>query len=240
MKNIVSELVTTIKHWWLFLVVGILMFIGGVWVVRTPVASYVTLSWLFGVLVLADGFFYVFFSLSNTRHLAGWGWYLAIGILEVLIGLYLFMNPVILLTILPFVVGFWLMFRGISMISSSLDLKNHSIRGWGWVLTFGILLTIVSFWMIVDPTFGAMNVIMLTSFALIFLGISYILLSFKLKKIKSKTLDVLDDYKQDAVAFVREMKQTLEDNMEDIPENVAGALKAKFEEYEKKVQEQGK
>ena len=143
MKDLVSELVTTIKNWWLFLVIGILMFIGGIWVVRTPVASYVTLAWLFGVLVLADGIFYIVFSLSNIRRLTGWGWYLAAGILELLIGIYLLMNPVILLTILPFVVGFWLLFRGITLISSSLELKGHSIPGWGWVLTLGILLGIV-------------------------------------------------------------------------------------------------
>ena len=238
MKDLVSELVTTIKNWWLFLVIGILMFIGGIWVVRTPVASYVTLAWLFGVLVLADGIFYIVFSLSNIRRLTGWGWYLAAGILELLIGIYLLMNPVILLTILPFVVGFWLLFRGITLISSSLELKGHSIPGWGWVLTLGILLTVISFWMIVDPTFGAMNVIILTSFALLSLGISYILLAFKLKKIKKSTLDILEDHKKDAMAFIEEVRKTLQENMQDIPGNVADALQTKFEEYEKKVRQQ--
>jgi hypothetical protein len=66
------------------------------------------------------------------------------------------------------------------------------------------------------------------------------MLAFKLKKIKSKALDVLEDFKSDSIAFVNEMKQLLQENMQDIPDEVADTLKTKFEEYENNIRKKTK
>lgn len=231
----VSKLVTRLKNWWLFLVLGVLMLIGGFWVISTPVASYVALAWLFGVLVLADGIFLLIVSLSNTSQMKGWGWYLAAGIMELVIGFYLVGNPEISMAVLPFVVGFWLLFRGISAIASSIDAKDAGTKGWGWILTLGILLTIIAFMMIFNPVFGALNIVFLTSFALIFLGITYIFLSFKLKKIKSKTIDVVKEGKENAADLIKELRQKLQDHKDKIPADVADKLNSSLENYENKL-----
>jgi len=240
MKSMISEAISAIKHWWLILILGIFLVLGGIWVIQTPLQSYLALSILFIVLLLVNGTFQIIFSLSNRRELPGWGWYLSGGILEFLIGVYLLSYPAISMTVLPFVVGFWLIFRGISVIAYSTELKAGGVRGWGWLMVFGILLTIFSFLIIMNPVIGAVYLVIWTAFSLIFMGISYIMLAFKLKKIKSKALDVLEEYKNDSIAFINEMKQLLEENMKDIPDDVADKLKARFDEYEKNIRKKTK
>jgi uncharacterized membrane protein HdeD (DUF308 family) len=211
----------------LFLILGILLILGGIWVDRTPELSYVTLGMLLIIILLINGIFQIAFSIINREQISGWGWYLTGGVLELLIGIYLWSYPGISLVMLPFVVGFWLLFRGISVIASATDLKNLGIKGWGWVLALGILMTFFAFLMIMDPVFGAFNVIWLTSFAMIFMGFAYITFSFKLKEIKSVTLDVVKDLKGDLNA----LKKSILDELTDVSDETKDLIAKKFDEY---------
>ena len=209
MKDVISEAISTIKHWWLLLILGVLLLGGGIWIAFSPREGFLALAIVFIVLLLVNGIFQIIFSISNSNKMSGWGWHLAGGILEFLIGIYLWSYPGISLIMLTFVVGFWLLFRGIFVIAGSTDLKDKGLKGWGWILTLGIVMTILSFFIIMDPVFGAFSVVYLTAFAMIFMGIAYIVISFKLKKIKSETIDKvsgdLDDLKKSVMNYVNEL-----------------------------------
>ena len=118
MANIFSKAVSTVKHWWLFLLTGILLIVGSIWVFLTPVESYVNLAWIFSILVLVTGISYVIFSISNRKKLEDWGWYLAGGIFEIVMGIILVSYPDLTIIMLPLFVGFWLMFRGAQIIAA--------------------------------------------------------------------------------------------------------------------------
>jgi len=227
MKNAISKAASTIKNWWLLLILGILLLAGGFWVAVTPAESYVALAVVFIVLLIVSGIFQIIFSISNQKELTGWGWYLSGGILEFLIGIYLWSYPGIALGVLTFVVGFWLLFSGISIIAHSTDLKQSGVKGWGWILTLGILMTILSFSMIMDPVFGALNVVYLTSFAMIFMGIAYIMFSWKLKEIKSKLQDISKETKGDADA----MKKAVMDSLKDVNPAIKNKISKIFDEH---------
>jgi uncharacterized membrane protein HdeD (DUF308 family) len=235
MSNIISQTVSTIKNWWLFLLTGSLMIIGSIWVFTTPQESYVALAWLFSILVLANGISYVFFSLSNTKDLKGWGWYLAGGIFEIIVGIVLLSYPEISLVTLPLVVAFWLMFRGIQLIGASLDLKEYGFMDWGWFMLLGVALTVFSFLMFLFPLFGAFNVVYLTSLALMVFGIANIMLSLKLKKIKSMTIDKVADLKKDIKKGLKELKEEIMKNLkEDVSAEQKEEIARAFDEYENK------
>lgn len=229
MANTFKQIVKTIKNWWLFLIAGIILIIGAVFVIRTPLESYVGLAWLFSILVLVNGISYTFFSVSNHKELEGWGWYLAGGIFEILLGFVLIYYPEISIITLPFVVGFWLLFRGVSIIASSLDLKDYGILDWGWLMLFGVFLTAIAFFMILNPLFGAFNVVYLTFLALLFLGVSHILLAFKLKKNKSKTLDVVSKLKKDFTKDFEILKEDVLKQIKDSTEETKKSVKAKLD-----------
>lgn len=44
MANIISQIVNTIKSGWLFLIAGIILIIGSIWVFKTPQGSYLSLA----------------------------------------------------------------------------------------------------------------------------------------------------------------------------------------------------
>ena len=237
LRSTLKGISMSVKNWWLYLVAGVFLVVGSIWVFMTPVESYVALAWLFSILVLVDGISQTIFSISNREKLKGWGWRLAGGILMIIMGVILLLYPGISMVILPFVVGFWLMFAGIYMIAGSIELRDYYIRDWGWLLVFGVLVVILAFFMILRPLFGAFNVVYLTSFALMVLGISEIILSFKLKAIKAKTFDVIDDLKEEVKKQTKDMKEQIIQAVKEMPEKTKVEINKIIEDYEGKIEE---
>ncbi len=229
MTSIISSAISSIKNWWIFLILGVLLLIGGIWVAQTPAKSFLALTVVFITLLLVNGLFQIVFSLSNTKLIGGWGWYLAGGVLEFLLGIYLWSYPVLSVVILPMIVGFWLLFRGITIIGHSTDIKEMGVKGWGWVMTFGILLTIVSFFILMDPVFGVLSVVYFISFAMTFMGIAYIILSFKLKDLKSLAEEIVEDNPDD----FDDLKNAVLGHLNDIDPEVKNKIDKMFEDYKK-------
>jgi uncharacterized membrane protein HdeD (DUF308 family) len=170
------------KHWYLKLFLGVIFIIVGIWVFVTPVGAYVALSLLFGISFLVTGILQIIYAGSNRKVLAHWGWTLAIGILELLVGILLLANPGLSMVILPLYVGFVLLFRSITALGWSFLLRKLQIKYWGWVLTIGILGLIFSFVLLWDPLLTAYIIVIITGIAFLLTGISQIILSFRLKK----------------------------------------------------------
>ena len=227
MTNLISNAVSTIKHWWLFLILGILLLAGGIWIIFTPATGYVALVVLFVVLLLVSGIFQIIFSISNQKELSGWGWYLAGGILEFLIGIFLWSRPDIAIGVLTVVVGLWILFRGVSIIAISTDLKGMDVKGWGWLMALGILMAILSFMMILNIRFGAKTVVFFTGFAMIFMGVAYTMFSLKLKEIKSK----LQGFVKEAKGNMDELKKAVMDSLSDANPQVKNKISKMFDEY---------
>ena len=235
MANIFSKAVSTVKHWWLFLLTGILLIVGSIWVFLTPVESYVNLAWIFSILVLVTGISYVIFSISNRKELEEWGWYLTGGIFEIVMGIILVSYPDLTIIMLPLFVGFWLMFRGAQIIAASPKLKEYRFINWGWLMLLGIALTIVSFLMILDPLFGFLNVVYITSVALLLLGIANIMLSLKLKEIKAKTIDKVEEFKKNINKGLKDLKTEVIKNIKEATADQKSEIDAAFEDYKSKM-----
>ncbi|CDF80368.1 conserved hypothetical membrane protein (DUF308) [Formosa agariphila KMM 3901] len=188
MKNLVKN---SLKYWWMPLVSGVLMMLLGVWVFRTPVASYITLTILFQLGFLISGLFQIGFVLTNKNNISNWKWSLTSGFIDVLLALILFSNPGLSHVMLPIYVGFMLFFRSIMGIGLSFELEQSSVKGWGWGLVSSILGMLFSFLMISHPVFGGLSIILYTGFSIVCLGFFQISLAFNLKKI-SKELNEED------------------------------------------------
>lgn len=167
------------RYWWLMLIIGILSIICGIWVFRNPVESYFALAIYFSIMFILYGVGEIVNAFARAYH--NWGWGLAVGILDLVIGFILLGNLAWTADILPFLVGFLLMFVGIGFIAQSAQLQNLRIQNWGWLLAGGILTLIFAFLIIFHPLFGAFNIIIWTGLAFIFGGISAIFYSFTLK-----------------------------------------------------------
>ena len=181
-----KEIQGNIRHWWVMLLIGILFIGMSFYVFANPVASYVALSVFFAAIILVTGIFQLIFSIVNREKISGWGWQLTMGIIETLIGIVLFSNFAITLEILPFYVGFWLMFRSFMLIGYSFEMQSKGESNWGWYLVSGILLIIFSWLIIIHPLLGGFTIIIWTGVAFMFSGFVHVALSFKMKSAEKK------------------------------------------------------
>lgn len=184
MSTILGALTTDVKNWWWFIIKGLLLIFAGIVIFSRPLEGYVGLSVLFSVVILGSGFTQIFFASANSDVLKGWGWTLASGILDVAIGIYLLTFPLVTMATLPFIVGFWLVFRSFYLVGASFDLKSLGVSDWGWLLFGGILSLILGFFVLYYPGAGAISIIYASGSAFIVAGIFNLYLSIKLKGMK--------------------------------------------------------
>lgn len=192
MKNyFLTEIKQAVKYWWVSLLVGLLAIIVGIWALATPYAAFSGLIVLFEVALIVAGILDIVFAVSNRQVLYGWGWNLAAGILEVLLGFALIAIPMAdVAMVMIYVVGFWILFRSIWAIGASFDLRQVGIRGWGWLLTLGILMVLLSFLFLLSPAFGAGFIVIFVGIALLVYGVFRIMLAFDLKALYKDIKDI--------------------------------------------------
>ena len=184
MANFIKMLSKSVKHWYLPLIAGIIFIAVGVIVFTTPQESYLALSVLFSVSFLITGLSDIIFSISNRKELEGWGWNLALGLLNAIVGIMLFVHPEISVLTLPLFVGFVVLFRSIAAIGTSFELKNYYVLDWGYLMVIGVLGIIFSFILIWNPGFAGLSLVIWTALSFIAIGAYNIYLSMKLKKLK--------------------------------------------------------
>lgn len=182
-STIQKEVKETIGYWWLFLLTGILLTGTGIWIFASPAEAYLSLSILFAVGIFVTGILETLFAITARKSLDGWGWTLASGILDIVIGAYLMSYPLITLEVLPFILGFWLLFRGISAIGFAFDMRSYRVADWGMLLALGLIIIFLGCMVLAVPAFGVLNIIVWTGLSFIAAGIFRIILAFRLKKL---------------------------------------------------------
>ena len=180
----VDDVKESVRYWWTYLIGGILLLVVGVLVLMYPVTSYAGLSLYFAAAILVNGIMQIIFSVNNRTVLSGWGWYLTGGIIDLIVGGYLLTYPVVAAATLPLYIGFWLMFRSFSAISTSLDLRAMGMQGWGWLLVIALLTLALAVGILFNPGLGVLTAISFTSFAMLALGVGSIIVAFRLRGAK--------------------------------------------------------
>ena len=190
MSNILGTISTSVKNWWWFIIKGLLLIVAGIAIFAKPLDGYASLSVLFSLVMLGAGLAQIFFATSNSDVLKGWGWTLASGIMDVIIGGYLLAFPLVTMATLPFILGFWLLFRSFYLIGASFDLKDLGVADWGWLLFGGILSTVLGFFVLYYPAAGAISITYVSGSAFIVAGVFNLYLAVKLKDLKKAVTDV--------------------------------------------------
>jgi uncharacterized membrane protein HdeD (DUF308 family) len=132
------------------------------------------------------GFSQIVFAISERHSMKNWGWTLVSGILDFALGTFLMIYPVVTMATLPYFVGFYLVFRAIFLIGASIDLSSIGVKGWGWILTGGVVLLALGFLTLYYPVAGALGIIACSGYAFIVSGIFNIVLAFQLKSFKTE------------------------------------------------------
>ncbi len=195
MTNVLKSVSKSIKHWYLVTLIGVIFVLLGIWVLRTPLGSYLVLAILFSISFLTAGLSEIGFALSNRKQLEHWGWYLASGIFSAMIGILLLGNPGLSMVTLPLYVGFGVLFRAIAGISFALSLKKYGVEYQSllWLSIGGVVL---AFLLIYNPAFVGLTLVSLTALVFILLGLTVILFSWRLRGVHKKLETFKDDVKE--------------------------------------------
>ncbi len=170
-----------VQHWWLMTVAGILGIAAGIAVFAFPLESYVTLSILFGVLMLLTGAAKLIAASTSANFFMMKGYVIVGGVVDLLLGLFLCIYPGITVMALPIMMGLWMMYNSFMMIALAGDFDTFGIPGAGWIVCGAILLLILSLLVLVNPfTAGVATVIVLAGVGLLVFGILLCILSFKI------------------------------------------------------------
>ena len=183
-ENLVDRATRAIKHWWLLLLAGILCMALGIAVFVFPLESYVTLSILFGVLMLLIGAAQLIISATSGNYLMMRGYLIVGGIIDLLIGIFLCINPGITLVALPIIMGISLMYNSFLVIAFGGDLDTFRISGGAWMTVGGILMLVLSILVLLNPlSFGIEMVVVLAGIGLLMFGIMLCSVAMRVKSI---------------------------------------------------------
>ena len=165
--------------------VGVLAIIAGVCVFAFPVESYVTLGVLFGILMLATGAVQLIIASTSGNYLMMRGYVVVGGVLDLILGIFLCVYPGVSLFLLPIMMGLWLMYHSFMIIALSGDMDTFKISGSGLTMAGGILLLLLSIFVLVDPfSVGVVTVLVVAGIGLILLGVLMCSIAVVLRNIK--------------------------------------------------------
>lgn len=164
------------------MVLGIILLVIGLLVFIFPGISYFTMSVLFGIVIILSGIINI--AMSGSKSVTGRGWLLASGIIELIIGVILAIWPTIAAASLPYFLGFWLLFKGFTLIGVGSDMSAVKGSGWGWTIAWAVLVILCSFIILMYPILiGIEAVIIWIGISLLIGGLTLISYSSQLKKV---------------------------------------------------------
>ncbi len=188
------------KHWWVFLLRGVLAILFGIICFATPGMALTVLVALFAAFALVDGVFTIIAAIRHRDEVRHWWAYLLEGLLGVGIGVATWFWPGMTALALLFLIAFWAIATGIFEIIAAWKLREEIKGEWALGLA-GVLSVVFGVLLIVRPGAGALAVIWLIGVYAILFGILMILVGFKVKGVRGAIEDAAEKVKDAADAI---------------------------------------
>ncbi len=175
MATIENTVDRSLRHWWIFLIRGLIFIAAGIYILCSPATGLIALGFMFGLIIFIAGIAELL-HVYHANKAKNRGWHLILGIIDIILGIILMGHITTSLTILRLAIGLWFLVRGISLFSFS-GLVRRS-----WVLALGGIITMVFALMILfNAVLGNMTMILWMALAFIISGIFNIAQAFWFK-----------------------------------------------------------
>jgi len=173
------------KHWWVFVVRGVLALLFGIGTFVMPGVTLAALILVYALYALADGVVAIIAAFGARRAGAGFPWtILLIGLAGIAAGCLTFLYPGVTALILLYFIAAWHIVRGASEVAVAIRLRKE-IEGEGWLIAAGILSILFGAFLVIRPAAGALALLWLIgAFAVVF-GVMVIALGIRLKSLAS-------------------------------------------------------
>ena len=183
--SILRPVISRIGNIRMSLFLGILFVVFGISLILLSSRNYGILSIFLGMVILFSGVWEVTFSFLKRKRFKGWGWFLAGGLTDFLIGILFIYTQLITFSFLSLYVAFWLLFRFTMVIGISAAQQDPTVLSWQSLLIFFLTTVGLAFYILMNSIFDLNNVIEAIPFFFILFGIWRIILALGLKHILS-------------------------------------------------------
>lgn len=159
------------------IVLGVILVIGGIFCMVYPAATFSTLGWLVGILLLISGVNAVANYVRGRKVGLANVWDLVYGILTLILATVILFSPLaagITDVILIYMFAFWLLIGGIIRIVGSIALMRLKNRGWIWMIILGLLMVVLGIYSFFHPMVNAIAMGWMMGFFIIFQGFNLI------------------------------------------------------------------
>ena len=170
------------KNWWLITIKGLIFIFLGFYILKFPIRGMLGLIIYGSISLFISGFLLATFAIVTRKTHKGWGWQLAEGLLDILLGVILLLNIGLTAITLPYVFAFYGIFTGIFWIFQSIFFKNNQYKFWGVVLVAGLLSLLVGVLIFIRPIFAALTIVAIIGIMLIVQGFFLTLFSLEISR----------------------------------------------------------
>lgn len=167
------------KNWWMFLLRGLLFIAIAILIFRNPLASLAGLTMTIGFLMVITGAVFTVGSFTIRKFYSKWGWTLALGILDIILGVVLLFFPALTTPLVIIFIGCWVLGIGLLESGLSFGLKKFGFRNWWMLLLIGISSIVFGILILFNPLAGALTVSFIMGFQFLAYGFYQVVRSFQ-------------------------------------------------------------
>ena len=154
-------------------VTGAILIVVGLLMMCYPIEAILSAGMILGVGLIASGL-----NEFSAWHFFGLKRFVVMGIIDVIAGLALVIQPGISAFLLPFVIGLWLLTAGLSRTCAGFWLGGAEVPGWWMVLAGGLAMVAFAVMMFVAPLSSTFSVMMILSGVLVASGVIAVIEGF--------------------------------------------------------------
>lgn len=126
------------RIWWVPLITGLIAIALGIWSLFSPMQSLTAFAFAFAACLCFAGLMNCIYAGFNSKAHSGWGWSLALGLLELVAGVWMFCLPeAMLVQTFVYIIGIWILVAAINSICEASLFAGYSPF---WMLLMVIML----------------------------------------------------------------------------------------------------
>lgn len=177
-------------RWWVPLFRGLAAVAFGMLTFFLPGLSLFALVTLYGAYALTDGAINAVYAIGERKHLPGWGWTLAGGLVGIAAGIGTFLTPGITAVVLLFLIAGSSIANGIMQVGVAIAWRKE-LKGEFWLALGGMLSIAFGAGVIMFPGAGALSLAWLIASHAVVFGVMLMLVSARLYRLGHPSTPVL-------------------------------------------------
>lgn len=170
----------SLVSWWIPFFIGIIFIIISGILFFYPFESYEYLSIAFSCSLLLAGIVELLYSRFGKKTEVQY-WFFFSGIINIIAGALFIQNIDLVMMMLPYYFGLWLLFRSFLLFDINYESRRLKINNSKYFLILGLLTMIMAVVILFNPFIGKLSIVLLTTATFFGLGLFNIILSITIK-----------------------------------------------------------